>query len=459
LADTLGLPLVAAMVLAGRGLRDPVAARMFLECTAPFPDPFLFKDMEGAVTAISEAIEQRRRIVVHGDYDADGITATALILLGLREFGVEAEWYLPNRFNEGYGLSRRAVETIAGEGPALLLTVDCGVNYPDEVALAREMGLDVVVIDHHQPGARLPECHLIHQVAGGYPHGDLCGVGLGLKVMHALHMRRRGARPDVLPEQLDRLLDLAAIGTIADLAPLVGENRYYVKEGLKLIGIGQRVGLRALATVAGCTGVADSGAVAYRLAPRLNAAGRLADPSVPLRLLLTEDEEEARALAARLHELNSTRQDVERRILEEATARVEALAELPRAIVLAGADWHEGVVGIVASRLVERYHRPTILLGIREGMAKGSGRSIPAYDLFAGVSACARMLTIYGGHAQAVGLTLDADRVDDFCAAIIWCRAIRRMRCCVGRTSTQTPPWLSLPSVPSAAGTSGQTYC
>jgi single-stranded-DNA-specific exonuclease len=418
LADALGLPLVAAMVLAGRGMCDPAEVRKFLECAAEIPDPFLFAHMQGAVGAISTAIDTGRRVTVHGDYDADGITATALMVLGLRDLGLEAEWYLPSRFREGYGLSRVAVETISAKGPGLLITVDCGVNYPEEVALARAAGLEVVVIDHHQPGAVLPECHLIHKVAGNYPDDGLCGVGLALKVLHGLHVRRRGAVPNRLPRELERLLDLVAVGTIADLAALQGENRYYVREGLKLIGIGQRTGLRALAAVSGCTGAADSASVAYRLAPRLNAAGRLADPSPPLRLLLSDDEQEAAALAQILHELNGARQDLERRILDEAIRCVETGGPVPAIIVLAGEDWHEGVVGIVAARLVERYHRPAILLGVRDGMAKGSGRSIARYDIMTGLNACAEHLTVYGGHPQAAGLTLEAERVDVFKSAI-----------------------------------------
>ncbi len=418
IADALGIPLVAAMVLAGRGLTDPAAARMFLDGSCPLPDPFLFAHMRAAVETLSDAIDSKKRVVVHGDYDADGITATAVLVLGLREFGLEAEWYLPSRFNEGYGLSRTAVETIAAGEPALLITVDCGVNYPDEVRLARERGLDVIVVDHHQPGPVLPDCFVIHEVVGDYPSGDLCGVGLALKLLHALQVQRCGGELDALPRPLHGLLDLVAIGTIGDLAPLRGENRYYVKEGLKLISIGQRVGLRELCSVASCTGAIDSGTVAYRLAPRLNAAGRLADPSPPLRLLLTEDLGEARSIAGQLHELNGERQDVERQILDSAVGQVEALGELPPALVLAGSDWHEGVVGIVASRLVERYHRPTILLGLREGVAKGSGRSIPAYDLVGALDACASFLTIYGGHKQAVGLTLDPENLQDFRAAV-----------------------------------------
>ncbi len=418
LAEALGLPPVVGMVLAGRGLSDPAEARAFLGCAFPPGDPFLFSGMEGAVALLVSAIDEGRRIVVHGDYDADGITATALMLLGLREFGVEAEWYLPSRFEEGYGLSRRAVEAIAAKGPGVLVTVDCGVNYPEEVALARSLGLDTVVVDHHQPGPVLPDCHLIHPVAGRYPHADLCGVGLAFKLMHALHVTRNGAARDVVPEALTPLLDLVAVGTIADLASLRGENRYFVREGLKLIEIGQRLGLRALARVSGCTGAVDSGTVAYRLAPRLNAAGRLADPSPPLRLLLADDEDEATHLAAQLHELNGARQDVERQIFEQAVCQVEALGELPPVLVLAAEEWHEGVVGIVASRMVERYHRPAVLLGIRDGVAKGSGRSISSYDLLSGLADCERYLSVYGGHTQAVGLTLGRDLVDDFRSAL-----------------------------------------
>jgi single-stranded-DNA-specific exonuclease len=419
LARELRLPFTVANVLAARGLVDPEEARTFLECSAPLPDPFLLADMAAAVESISAAIENRRRVVIHGDYDADGITATALMVLGLREFGVDAEWYLPSRFVEGFGLSAQAAETIAAKGPGLLITVDCGVNYPAEVSLAQSLGLDVIVVDHHQPGPQLPACPLIHPVRGDYPSDDLCGVGLAFKLLHALHVSLRGAETDRVPDALHGLLDLVAVGTIADLAPLRGENRYYAKEGLKLLTIGTRPGLRALSVAAGCVGAVDSGAVAFRLAPRLNAAGRMADAKPPLRLLLTDDESQARAIAEELHELNGARQDVERRILEEASAQAEALDTIPPVLVLSGEGWHEGVVGIVASRLVERYHRPVLLLGERDGVAKGSGRSIPPYDLMSGLNACSQWLTMYGGHTQAVGVTLPTRDVGCFREAMI----------------------------------------
>jgi len=407
------------MVLAARGLVDPTEARRFLECAPLIPDPFLFAHMEAAVATVERALRTSGRVIIHGDYDADGITATATLVLGLRHLGLQPECYLPSRFREGYGLSRAAVEEIAAGGPGLLITVDCGINYPDEVALAQERGLEVVVIDHHHPGPRLPECLIVHEAVGRYPAGPLCGVGLALKFLHALHIALKGAPRDRLPEELMQLLDLVAVGTIADLVPLVGENRYYVSEGLKLLTIGNRLGLRALGEVSGCTGMVDSAMVAFRLAPRLNAAGRLADPWPPLHLLLTEDEGEARCLANQLHELNGARQDVERQILQAAIGALDEEAPLPPVIVLAGEDWHEGVVGIVASRLVERYYRPTILLGVRDGVAKGSGRSISQYNLIEGLDACAEHLTVYGGHPQAAGLTLPAERVEDFRRSIV----------------------------------------
>lgn len=418
LSRELGLPFVVATVLASRGYGDPATARAFLDCSNEVPDPFLFADMAQAVELILATSERGARVVVHGDYDADGITATALMVSGLRELGLEVDSYLPNRFTEGFGLSRSAVDNIVATGAGLLITVDCGVNYPEEVAYAREMGMDVIVVDHHEPGVCLPDCLVIHSSVGTYPNDHLCGVGLAFKVLHALNARINDCPTESVPERLHKYLDLVATGTIADLAPLVGENRYYVKEGLKLVAIGARTGFRELAKVAGCTGGVDSGSVAYRIAPRLNAAGRLADPAPTLDLLLTEDEKVAAEVSRNLHDLNSERQEVEKRILREAVALVEDMAELPPILVLCGHEWHEGVVGIVASRIVERYARPAVLLSVRDGVAKGSGRSIRAYDLVSGLNACAAWLTVYGGHTMAVGLTLPTESVEGFREAI-----------------------------------------
>lgn len=414
LARGLEVPILAGIVLARRGFTSVPEARAFIDVESRVPDPFLFADMAAAVALVDAAIERRRRVVVHGDYDVDGISATALLVRGLRDFGLEAIGYLPSRFVQGYGLSSTAVREIAEQGDALLITVDCGVNYPDEVALARSLGLDVVVTDHHRPGDVLPEGPVIHAAVGAYPHANLCGVGLALKLLHALWIVKRDGPTDRVPEGLIDNLDLVALGTIADLVPLVGENRYYVREGLIRLGQSRSVGMKALMEVASVRSPVDSHAVGFRLAPRLNAAGRLADPQIPLRLLLTEDASEAARLAEELDGLNRQRQEVEARIQVEAVAQVEALDPLPTVLVLSGEEWHEGVIGIVASRIVERFHRPTVLLAIKDGVARGSGRSVPAYDLMDGLRFCDDLLTQYGGHRQAAGMSLRAEDVDAF---------------------------------------------
>jgi len=414
LSRGVGVPMLAGIVLARRGFTSVSEARAFIDVDSTVPDPFLFDDMSAAVTLVEAAIGSHRRVVVHGDYDVDGISATALLVRGLRDFGLEVTPYLPSRFVQGYGLSATAVQEIAGRGDALLITVDCGVNYPQEVALARSLGLDVVVTDHHRPGDVLPEATVIHAAVGDYPHGDLCGVGVALKLLHALWIAKRDAPSDRVPEGLMDDLDFVALGTIADLVPLVGENRYYVSEGLIRLGRSRAVGIRALMEVASVRPPVDSHAVGFRLAPRLNAAGRLADPHIPLRLLLTDDPAEAAGLAEELDGLNRQRQEVEGRIQIEAVAQVEALDALPTVLVLSGEEWHEGVIGIVASRIVERYHRPTVLLAIKDGVARGSGRSIPAYDLMDGLRSCDDLLTQYGGHRQAAGMSLPSDDIEVF---------------------------------------------
>ncbi|GAB4251334.1 MAG: hypothetical protein Kow00129_12180 [Thermoleophilia bacterium] len=414
LAEELHAPLLLGIVLARRGFEDPEEARKFLEVDPQVPDPFLFSDMEAAVDLLAEAVRRQRRVVVHGDYDVDGISATALLIRGLADLGLQAEWYLPSRFVEGYGLSSGAVRSIAEAGDALLITVDCGVAYPREVAEARAAGLDVIVTDHHRPGDHLPDGPVIHPAVGAYPGEHLCGVGVAFKLLHGLHVMLRGVSPDRLPPELERHLDLVALGTVADLVPLEGENRYYVQQGLVRLGITDKPGLRELLARTGDAGPPDTETIAFRLGPRLNAAGRIEDPQKPLRLLITDGEEEAKALAAELDQLNRQRQEVERKIFERAASLVEALPELPPAIVIGGPDWHEGVIGIVASRLVERYHRPTVLLAHKGERARGSGRSIPAYDLMEGLKAADGLLEEYGGHRQAAGLSIAVENIEAF---------------------------------------------
>jgi single-stranded-DNA-specific exonuclease len=413
LARELDVSEITASVLVRRGYGDPKEARAFLAGEQPLHDPFLLGDMAVAVERIRAAVADGRRICVHGDYDADGICATVLAVRILRELDAEVEWHLPSRFDEGYGVSAATLERLADEGCGLVLTVDCGITAVSEVAAARARGLEVIVTDHHRPGDELPACPIAATRPSDYPFPDLCGTGVVYKLGQALLGKDA-------PE-LRRHLDLVAIATIADVVPLVGENRSLAIAGLRALARTQKPGLQALMRAARVDPAAvDAGAVGYRLAPRINAAGRLGHPRAALELLLTEETDEARRLADRLEELNRDRQAVEDRILRAAIAQVEEWPEARRrrrAYVLWGEDWHEGVIGIVASRLVERYHRPVVLIAGTDGLWKGSGRSIPAFDLHGALGACSRYLERFGGHRAAAGLSILPERVDAFADA------------------------------------------
>jgi single-stranded-DNA-specific exonuclease len=413
LVRELGISELTAAVLVRRGYSDPAVARRFLDGEQPPHDPFLLGDMEAACAQIRAAVEQGRRICVHGDYDVDGIAATTLAVLLLRELGAEVAWHLPSRFDEGYGVRSETLARLADEGCGLVLTVDCGITAVAEVAEARERGLDVIVTDHHRPAETLPDCPIVATRPSEYPFPELCGTGVVYKLGQALF--------GVDSEIPRRHLDLVALATIADVVPLIDENRSLAIAGLRALARTAKPGLRALMQSAGVDpATVDAGAVGFRLAPRLNAAGRLGHPREALELLLTEDEAEARRLAGSLEELNRERQAVEGRILREAVAQVEAWPpeqRARRAYAVAGADWHEGVIGIVASRLVERYHRPVVLIAGTDGDWKGSGRSIPTFDLHAALGACAGLLGRWGGHRAAAGLSIAEENVDAFAEA------------------------------------------
>ncbi|HEX6953215.1 MAG TPA: single-stranded-DNA-specific exonuclease RecJ [Gaiellaceae bacterium] len=413
LARELGISELTAAVLVRRGYSDPAVAGRFLAGEQPSHDPFLLGDMEAACTQIRAAVEQGRRICVHGDYDVDGIAATTLAVLLLRELGADVTWHLPSRFDEGYGVRSDTLARLADDGCGLVLTVDCGITAAAEVAEARERSLDVVVTDHHRPGEKLPDCPIVATRPSAYPFPELCGTGVVYKLGQALF--------GVDSEIPRRHLDLVALATIADVVPLVDENRSLAIAGLRALARTAKPGLRALMQSAGVDpATVDAGAVGFRLAPRINAAGRLGHPREALELLLTQDDAEARRLADSLEELNRERQAVEGRILREAVAQVEAWPPEKRArhaYAVAGADWHEGVIGIVASRLVERYHRPVVLIAGTEGDWKGSGRSIPAFDLHAALGACSALLGRWGGHRAAAGLSIAKENVDAFAEA------------------------------------------
>src|SRR5256714_1972383 len=408
LSKELGLSEITASVLVRRGYGDPEVARAFLAGEQPLHDPFLLGDMAVAVDRIRAAIAAGQRICVHGDYDVDGICATVLAVLVLRELGADVEWHLPSRFDEGYGVSGQTLERLAEEGCGLVLTVDCGITAVEEVRRARDLGLDVIVPDPHRPAEELPDCPIVATRPSTYPFPELCGTGVAYKLGQAL----LGPEADALR----RHLDLVGVATIADVVPLVGENRSLAIAGLRALARTQKPGRQALMKVARVDPAAvDAGAVGFRLAPRINAAGRLGHPGAALELLLTEDREEARRLADRLEELNRDRQAVEERILRAAVAQVEEWPEAKRrrrAYVLWGQDWHEGVIGIVASRLVERYHRPVVLIAGTDGLWKGSGRSIPAFDLHGALGECSDFLERFGGPPAAAGPSIPSGQVE-----------------------------------------------
>jgi single-stranded-DNA-specific exonuclease len=413
LAEATGLSEIAAEVLVRRGYDDPETAGAFLEGALPAHDPFLLGDMQAACEALKTAIAEGKRICVHGDYDVDGICATVLALLILRELGANADWHLPSRFEEGYGVSRETLSRLAEEGCGLVLTVDCGITAVKEVAEAKRLGLEIVVTDHHRPGDELPDCPVVRTRPSDYPFPELAGTGVVYKLGQAL------LGPD--SPVLVRHLDLVALATIADVVPLEDENRALAIAGLRALARTQKPGLQALMRSARVDpGAVDSGAVGFRLAPRINAAGRLGNPRSALELLLTDDKATAKSLAAELEELNRERQMVEDRILREAVAQVEEWPEEKarrRGYVLASEEWHEGVIGIVASRLVERYHRPVVLIAGGDEEWKGSGRSIPVFDLHGALTECSEHLGRFGGHRAAAGLSIRPDEIEAFSSA------------------------------------------
>jgi len=413
LASALGISEVAAAVLVRRGYSEPDTARRFLAGEQPPHDPFLLGAMAAACDHIRRAVADGHRICVHGDYDVDGIAATTLAVLLLRELGADVTWHLPSRFDEGYGVRGETLARLADEGCGLVLTVDCGITAVEEVAEAQARGLEVVVTDHHRPGDSLPACPVVATRPSEYPFPELCGTGVVYKLGQALF--------GVDSEIPRRHLDLVALATIADVVPLVDENRSLAIAGLRALARTTRPGLQALMRAASVDpATVDAGAVGFRLAPRINAAGRLGHPRAALELLLTEDEAEARRLADALEDLNRERQAVEARILREAIDEVESWPEelrARRAYALAGADWHEGVIGIVASRLVERYHRPIVLIAGTDGDWKGSGRSIGAFDLHGALGSCSALLGRWGGHRAAAGLSIAPENVEAFAEA------------------------------------------
>ena len=410
----LGISHALAQILARRGLDDPDTARAWLAADEAH-DVAGFPGIDEAVALVLPHARAGARVVVHGDYDVDGVCSTAVLVRVLRRLGADTAWYLPSRGDDGYGLSRATVDRLAGDGTRLLVTVDCGITAVEEVAAARAAGIDVLVTDHHTPRAdgALPDAPIVHPALGdGYACRDLCATGVAYKLAGAL-LAAAGEDPAAADEDLD----LVALATIADVVPLAGENRRLVRAGLRALASTAKPGLRALMRVSKTDPSAMSThAVGFRLAPRINAAGRISRADAALELVLTEDEERAREVAEELDRANGERRHVETRILFDAEAQVRAAGERP-AYVLAGDDWHPGVVGIVASRIAERHNRPAVLVAMDGSSGTGSGRSIPAYDLLSGLTASSEHLERYGGHRVAAGLEIRRENLDAFRAA------------------------------------------
>jgi single-stranded-DNA-specific exonuclease len=427
-ADDLGLSEPVAVTLVRRGYSTPELARAFLAADETHPAS-AFDSMAAVVAQVQAAIAAGQRITVHGDFDVDGVCATTIMVSTLRVLGADCDWLIPDRLGDGYGLSPKNIERLVARGTGLLLTVDCGITAVEEVRLARELGMETIVTDHHQPAEELPDCPILHPEVSNYPFGSLCGTAVSWKLACALRegsdMGLSGTPHEVAPgdpisdPSADADLDLVALATVADVVPLVGENRSLVRRGLAVMRRTQRVGLRALIASARCEPTRlDEGDLAFRLAPRINAAGRLYRADAGVELFLTGDEGRAEEIAAELGRANSERRATER---EVDTAAEAARRELPDrlreapGLVLAGVGWHPGVVGIVASRLVERYHRPVVVVSLDgEGGGRGSGRSIPGFDLHAALAACSEHLTSFGGHRAAAGLSLQAESLDAF---------------------------------------------
>lgn len=418
LADALKLAPAVARLLCQRGLSDPESADRFLRPSLDhLHDPWRLADMGPAVDRLLAAVARRELIAIHGDYDVDGVTSTVILRRALELLGGDVTHFIPERLRDGYGLQPAAIDRLAAEGVRVIVSVDCGIRSAEAARRARDLGLDLIITDHHEPECELPQALAVinpKRADCSYPDKYLAGVGVAFKVVQALC--QRSGREKWLPA----FLKLAALGTVADVVPLVGENRVIAKLGLERLSQGPHtVGLRTLLDVAGLSGKAVDGfSVSFVLAPRINAAGRMSTPDIATRLLLASDEtqvHEVRKLAEQLNEENVRRQAHEAEIVAAARKTVDADPAIGahNILVVAGEGWHRGVIGIVASKLVETFYKPTIVLSIEDGVAHGSCRSIPAFDMLGALDGCADLLVKYGGHRQAAGLTLDAARIGE----------------------------------------------
>ncbi|MBQ8466583.1 MAG: single-stranded-DNA-specific exonuclease RecJ [Prevotella sp.] len=416
LADKIGMSPILAELLLKRGIRTESAAkRFFRPMLNELIDPFLMNDMDVAVDRLNDAMGRKERIMVYGDYDVDGCTAVALVYKFLQQFYSNIEYYIPDRYEEGYGISRKGLDYAAQTGVKLIIVLDCGIKAIDEIAYAKELGIDFIICDHHVPDDELPCAVAIlnpKRVDSTYPFKDLCGCGVGFKFMQAF------AKNNGIPfSQLIPLLDFCAVSIAADIVSVTGENRILAFHGLKQLNQNPSVGLKSIIEICGLTGreitMSD---IMFKIGPRINASGRVQNGTETVDLLVEKDFKRALAEATHINEYNEQRKDIDKQMSEEANQIVERLEsqEHQPAIVLYNEGWKRGVVGIVASRLTEMYYRPTVVLSCNNGIATGSARSVAGYDIYDAIKSCRDLLENFGGHTYAVGLTLKVENIPEF---------------------------------------------
>lgn len=412
------ISLLLARILVNRGVDTEEKIKKFLYPSLDdLYNPYMLNDMEIAVNRIEEAIERNEKITIYGDYDVDGITSVTILKQFLDEQNIDVDYYLPNRLNEGYGLNNAALQKIKDRGTKLLITVDCGISAYEEIEFAKSIDIDVIVTDHHECPAILPNALAVidpKRDDSTYPFNSLAGVGVTFKLIHALALKMNLPKENYL-----KFLDIVCMGTVADIVPLVEENRVIVKYGLEYIKNTSNVGLKALIAVSGYSSI-DSSAISFGLAPRINACGRMGEAETALKMLLTNDEAEAVNIANMLQEKNKERQEVEKGIMQDAVSKIEAEKMYEDNIIIVGSEnWFHGVIGIVASKITEAYYKPSILVCFEDGNGKGSGRSIDGFDLHEALNCCSEHLKKYGGHEMAIGLSIEKEKFSEFKNAIV----------------------------------------
>ena len=412
LVDQYGINELLARILVNKNITNKNDMSIFMNPTRKdFHDPFLMPDMEIAINRLLKAIENNQKIIIYGDYDADGITSTTVLKLFLEERGMDVSTYIPNRLNEGYGLNKGAIKEIYDDGFRLMVTVDCGISGIEEVEYANSLGIEMIITDHHEPAESLPNAIAVVDAKrkdNEYPFNQLAGVGVVFKVIQALSMRLGLDEKEYL-----KYLDIVCIGTISDIVPLVDENRVIAKLGLKLVAQTRNIGLRALIEIIGFKNI-DSSSVSFGIAPRINACGRMGNEKLALDLFLCKDKNEAKKLAVKLNEYNIERQSIEKQMYDEAVKIIDENEKDKACIIVGKEGWHHGIIGIVSSKITEMYFKPSILICFEGNEGKGSGRSIPGFDLHEALMNCKQYLKKFGGHAMAVGVTVDKSEFGKF---------------------------------------------